>query len=187
MSLDVPSYPRPALIAALWSLILAFLTWCASLVQSDPVTQTFLRLFSGGSLGVFAWSVWSARDRSTLLRVDADGLYYRHFAPKTVPWAEVTRVAIVRTHLLRVTWGKASHIHAGTLDQINFAIAHPENYPRSPGRTLTRAVQSADGRPPIAIQTAFLRGATAEQVLDEIRRYWGGEIEEIIVKQRGGA
>lgn len=154
-------------------------------VLSGQAWVLWLTLVMGlGCLVLAAHCLRLGFDRRPLLRIGPEGLTYLWFSPAPTPWAEIARIAVVRTYALHVKWGKASHVYQPSLDQINFAVAHPESAPRDPSRALSRWVQSMDGRPPIAIQTCFVANASTEQLLTLIKQHWPGAIEEREVRPR---
>lgn len=122
-------------------------------------------------------------DRRPILRISAEGLYYRPFADRAVPWSEITRMAHILGYTRSVVWGRTMWLRAPSADQLNFDIANPRLYPNHPGRALSRAVQSMGGAPPIVIQLWFVRG-DAEAIFAEIAKYWPGAI--VRIEQRPG-
>lgn len=155
---------------------------------------SLLFLFVGAVLaGVWAWVCLAAGiasaiasihtvgmifDKRPLLRISAEGLYYRPFAANTVPWSEITAIAHWSYYTRSVWLGRVRWTRAPSNDQINFAIADPSHYPRHLGRSITRAMQRAGGLPPIVIQLWSI-DATAEAIEAEIRKYWPGEIAQL--------
>ncbi|HVV34752.1 MAG TPA: hypothetical protein VHC73_16110 [Vitreimonas sp.] len=123
-------------------------------------------------------SVRAATDTRDILKIGPDGLFYRPFAPKPAPWSEITAIAMVRTYQQEVLLGHTNMRRTPQLDTLNFALAHPENWPSHPGRSVSRFFQAIAKLPPIAIQTWFI-DATPEQLADAIRPYWKGEIKQV--------
>lgn len=117
-------------------------------------------------------------DNRPLLRISAEGLYYRPFAADAVPWSEITTIAHWSYYTRSVWLGRVSWKRAPSNDQINFAIADPSRYPNHIGRSITRAMQRAGGLPPIIIQLWSI-DATAEMIKADIAKYWSGQIAEL--------
>lgn len=117
-------------------------------------------------------------DPRPLLRISAEGLYYRLFAGRSVPWPEITELRHVLGYAKTVVWGRVQWVRAPSADLLSFNIADLRPYPNDPGRAISRWVQRMDGAPPIAIQLWYV-DAPAETVLAEIRKYWRGAITEI--------
>jgi len=145
------------------------------------------RLFCG-VMGLFALSIGVRSALMAQPRIDLtlspEGLTYRMFSRDMVPWSEITAITVIRTELLKVRLGKSSWAHQRSLDRINFAVAQPNLYSKSPGAAISRAVQSMGGDPPIAIETWFL-SATTEEIADAIGARWSGSIAEKTVQSRG--
>ncbi|MEQ1816972.1 MAG: hypothetical protein ABL871_00060 [Terricaulis sp.] len=117
-------------------------------------------------------------DKRPLLRISAEGIYYRPFAADTVPWSEITAIAHWSAYTRSVWLGRVSWTRAPSNDQINFAVADPSRYPNHIGRSITRAMQRAGGLPPIIIQLWSI-DVTAETIKADIRKYWPGEIARL--------
>ena len=124
------------------------------------------------------FGVRAATDKREILKIGPDGLFYRPFADKPAPWSEITAVAMVRTYQHEVVFGHTKITRTPQLDTLNFALAHPQNWPNHPGRSLTRFFQTIAKLPPIAVQTWFI-DATPEQLADAIGQYWQGEIKQV--------
>lgn len=117
-------------------------------------------------------------DARPLLRLSPEGLYYRPFSDDVVPWSEITAIAHWSAYTRSVWLGRVSWKRAPSNDQINFAVADPSRYPNHIGRSITRAMQSAGGLPPIIIQLWSIDVAP-EAVEVEIRKYWPGKIAQL--------
>jgi hypothetical protein len=184
MSIDFQPDPQPSRKAAFACFgFAALLIVLAPFVPSGEARTTVLA-FAVFSAVLAIYSLSVAFDRRVILRVGSEGLHYRPFSEKTVPWSEITHIARVKTYSLSVVWGSAAHVYHPQLDQINFAVADPARYPNGPLHKLTRFVQSMDGRPPIAIQTVFIAGASTDGILEAIKRHWPGYIAEIEARPR---
>ncbi|MEQ1809508.1 MAG: hypothetical protein ABL889_06270 [Terricaulis sp.] len=155
---------------------------------------SLLFLFVGAVLnGVWTWvclaagialaiaSIQTLRmivDKRPVLRISAEGLYYRPFAANAVPWSEITAIAHWSYYTRSVWLGRVSWTRAPSNDQINFAVADPSRYPNHLGRSITRAMQRAGGLPPIIIQLWSI-DVTPDAIEAEIRKYWTGPIAQI--------
>ena len=158
------------------------------------VVVSLLFLVVGAVLtGVWAWvclaagialaiaSIHTIRmifDKRPVLRISAEGLYYRPFATDSVPWSEITAIVHWSYYTRSVWLGRVSWTRAPSNDQINFAVADPSRYPNHIGRSITRAMQSAGGLPPIIIQLWSI-DATAEAIKADIAKHWSGQIAEL--------
>lgn len=147
-----------AVLTGVWSVVCL----AAGIALAIASAQTILMIF----------------DARPLLRISAEGLYYRPFAADTVPWSEITAIVHWASYTRSVWLGRVSWKRTPSNDQINFAVADPSRYPNHIGRSITRAMQSAGGLPPIIIQLWSI-DATADAIKADIAKYWQGQIAEL--------
>lgn len=141
------------------------------------VWQIVCLIVAAGCVGGTVMMAGMLLDPRPMLRISAEGLYYRSFAGRPVPWSEITELTHVLGYAKTVVWGQVKWVRAPNTDMLNFGIADLRLYPSDPGRAISRWVQRMDGAPPIAIQLWYV-DAPPDAILAEIRKYWRGEIKE---------
>jgi len=107
-------------------------------------------------LGAAAILLRRRLDTGVRVRIDADGIYAKHYSPATIPWSQVTRI-----------W----KILARRQPVLRFELAAPSDYP--PGGPLARlacAMERSGGLGPLGINPHSL-DRSFDELVAAVRRY----------------
>lgn len=120
-----------------------------------------------------------ANNTEPVLTVGPDGLRFARFSKKTVPWQQITDVAVVRGRQRRVAWGKAHEELAPQMDEINFELKDYEGYSGAI-RNALRSLRTQFGVPGVQLYVVHLDHPTADEIANAIHAHWKGQIQDMI-------
>jgi hypothetical protein len=131
--------------------------------------------------GVGVHSLILARSSKPVLSIGPDGLFYARFAARTVPWSEITGVAVVRGVQRGVAWGKAYYKPNPMMDEINFTLKSYDGYSGAL-RNALRGLRTMPGQSGVQCFVWHL-GAPVDDVARAIHAHWQGTIEDKIARE----
>jgi hypothetical protein len=128
------------------------------------------------ALGVYTL-ILAYRDEP-VLSIGSDGLRYARFSMRTIPWSEITAVAVVRGVQRSVAWGKVAYKHSPMTDAISFALRDYEGY-AGVLRNAWRGVRTYFGLPGVECYVWHLDGATVDDIARAIQSHWHGAVQDM--------
>lgn len=128
------------------------------------------------------YCVIQTRDRRTILAIGPHGLMFLPFSSRTVPWSEITAVAVVRGVQRGVAWGKVHYKASPTMDQVAFELRSYEGYSGAV-RGAFRSLQAFGGKPGVGCYVWQLEGGNVDEIARAIHAYWSGTIQDMVARQ----
>lgn len=119
-----------------------------------------------------------ANSTSPVLTISPEGLRFARFSSRTIPWREITEVAVVRGVQRGVAWGKAYYKPSPTMDEINFSLKDYDGYSGAL-RNAVRGLRTSFGVPGVQCNVWLLEGAPVDDVAAAIHAHWNGQIQDI--------
>jgi hypothetical protein len=129
--------------------------------------------------GVGVYTLILAQSDRPVLTIGPEGLRYARFSSRTVPWSEITEVAVVRGVQRGVAWGKAHYKPSPTMDEINFSLRSYDGYSGAL-RNALRGLRTMFGLPGVQCLVAYLDGPSVDDVARAIQSHWQGTIQDMV-------
>jgi hypothetical protein len=117
-----------------------------------------------------------------VLTVGPEGLCYARFSSRTVPWSEITEVAVVRGVQRGVAWGKVYYKLSPMSDEIDFSVRSYDGYSGAL-RNALRGLRTSFGAPGVQCFVWHLDGAPVDDVARAIRAHWQGAIQDMTPRE----
>lgn len=137
-----------------------------------------LALAALAAAGLAVYTVVTANDRGIILSIGPDGLLYKPFSDKHIPWSDIMGVTVVRGTSRQVTWGKRSDVPNPMMDKIALSLRSFEKYSGELRNSL-RGLKRFFGRAGLEFDVWHLQNAPADKVADAISYYWQGQIQDV--------
>lgn len=140
-----------------------------------------------GAVGLIA-ALASARvmfDRRVQLSLGPEGLFYRLVSADVVPWSDITRIARVRSFGTTRKNYRPAPFRTPSMDTIAFDVGEGARL-RGGSRTYHASARVMDAQrkavsaslPAYVIYPYGLEGTSTDALVDIIKTYWKGEVEE---------
>jgi hypothetical protein len=128
--------------------------------------------------GIGVQTLFFAYSTRPVLTIGPEGLRYARFSSRTVPWSEITEVAVVRGAVRGVAWGKVYYKPSPTMDEIAFSLRSYDGYSGAL-RNALRGLHTMFGIPGVRCNVAQLDGPSTDDVARAIRAHWQGAIKDM--------
>lgn len=143
------------------------------------VTHWFGAVMAILAAGAGVQTLIYANSNRPVLTIGPDGLRYARFSSRTVPWSEITEVAVVRGVRRGVAWGKVYYKPAPSTDEISFSLRSYDGYTGAL-RNALRGLRTMFGALGVQCYVGQLEGASADDVARAIQVHWRGTIQDMV-------
>lgn len=143
------------------------------------VTHWFGAVMAILAAGVGVHTLIYANSNRPVLTIGPEGLCYARFSSRTVPWSEITEVAVVRGVRRGVAWGKVYYKPAPSTDEISFSLRSYDGYTGAL-RNALRGLRTMFGALGVQCYVGQLEGASADDVARAIQVHWRGTIQDMV-------
>jgi hypothetical protein len=145
------------------------------------VTHWFGAVMALIAVAVALHSLILAGNTKPVLTIGPEGLHYARFSSRTVPWSEISEVAVIRGVQRAAAWGKVAYKPSPMSDEITFTLKSYDRY-SGPLRNALRGLRATVGQPGVQCYVWHL-GASVDDVARAIQAHWQGTIEDKVPRE----
>lgn len=136
------------------------------------------------AMGMSAYTLVLAARDEPVLAIGPEGLRFTRFSARTVPWSEITAVAVVRGVWRSQFLGRESAGLSTYADAITVTLKNYDGYSGAL-RNALRGLRAALGLPGVECHIWHMDGARVDDVARAIHAHWPGVIQDMITRRRG--